>query len=287
MKISGDGKVVFGKFTNISPDVEIVFLNQGGNILIGDYCQIGSRVKIIVTSGDIKIDDWTSIHDGCLLLSTRGIKIGQHCWFGQNSVLDGTGGLTIGNSVRVGMYSQLWSHVAAGEQYEGCTLKGEKPIFIHDNVWLVGSCICSPGVTIEKFAVALSQSNITKSIRPFEVVGGSPAVTKPKMNFYQKFTLEQKFNLLKGWLQEFVQIQDDRFFVEFKKRQIHIFNSTQSIKFFCSSLDYEKNKNINKSNENVSVDLERKIYTKKYSTIEKTLFKFLADNKVRFLKDEC
>ena len=86
MKISGDGNIVVGKFCDISPDVEIVFLNTDGQIQIGDYCQIGSKVKIIVTNGRVSIDDWTTIHDSCLLLCSQGIKIGQHCWFGQHSV---------------------------------------------------------------------------------------------------------------------------------------------------------------------------------------------------------
>ena len=51
-----------------------------------------------------------------LILAEEEMKIGHNCWFGQHTVLDATGGLEIHNGVRVGMFSQIWTHVASGEQ---------------------------------------------------------------------------------------------------------------------------------------------------------------------------
>ena len=83
-------------------------------------------MKFVCDGGDVAIDDWTSFHDRCLVLSGKGVTIGQHGWVRTNTIIDGTGGITIGNGVRVGMYSQLWSHVAAGEQIEAarCSASG-------------------------------------------------------------------------------------------------------------------------------------------------------------------
>jgi len=113
--IADDPRIVVGKQTRIAPDVQFIF-HKDSRIVIGDYCIIGAGVKFVCDGGEVFIDDWTTLHDRCLVLSSEGVKIGQHCWFGQNTIIDGTGGITIGNGVRVGMYSQLWSHVAAGEQ---------------------------------------------------------------------------------------------------------------------------------------------------------------------------
>ena len=287
MQVVGKGTIVVGHQSIVSSDVEITFLDSEGTVYIGDYCNIASKVKIIVNKGSVFIDDWTSIHESCLLLCAENLKIGQHCWFGQHCVLDGTAGLTIGNSVRVGMYSQIWSHVAAGEQFEGCVLFSEKPVFIEDNVWLVGSCICSPGVTIKKFATALSQSVITKSIREYEVVAGSPASAKPNMCFYQPISLQAKFNMVVQWLNEFNQCVNGKYKILVNEDYICISCSNESIEFFCSNNSYKKSKIDNSLSQNVSVNLAEKIYTKKHTCLEEALFKFLSNNKVRFLRDNC
>ncbi|MDB3977635.1 acyltransferase [bacterium] len=286
MQVTGNGAVIVGKFTDISPDVEIVFLCSEGVVHIGDYCRISAKVKIVVNHGSVFIDDWTAIHDGCLLLCSKFLKIGQHCWFGQHCVLDGTAGLTIGNSVRVGMYSQIWSHVAAGEQFEGCILNGEKPVHIEDNVWLVGSCICSPGVTLGRFAIALSQSNIIKSVAEYQVVAGSPASLKPKMSFYKNITLKQKFNLITDWLYQFNYKHNQKYDIELSSDKVQISSFSDKIHFFCSSVDYHESKKQNNLTQNISVDLEVKVYTKKHTALEKTLFQFFSNNKVRFLRDD-
>lgn len=192
--------VKIGQRTQLGEDVKFVKAGTG-KVVIGDYCRIGAGVKFIVGDADITIGDWTTLHDNTLVLGGQGVTVGQHCWFGQNCILDGTGALTVGRGVRVGMYSQLWSHVAAGEQLEGCTLIGERPVVIEDEVWLVGSCIVASGVTLGKRLVALIGSNITKSFAGEVVLAGSPAKVKEGLSFYKEVTLDEKFSLLSGWSQ--------------------------------------------------------------------------------------
>lgn len=199
--VQGSGNVDISTTAQVSRDFQVIFQSPG-RVTIGDYCVIGPGVKLICAGGDVTIGDWTTLHDRCLLLSGKGVQIGAHCWFGQNSIIDGTGGITIGRGVRVGMYSQLWSHVAAGEQIEGCTLIGERPVVIEDDVWLVGSCIVASGVTIGRRTIALIGSNITKSCSSSMVLAGSPATPKPNLSFYRDITLDEKWELLEGWLRE-------------------------------------------------------------------------------------
>lgn len=199
--VQGNGSIEIASSAQISPEIQVIFQSPG-RITIGDYCVIGPGVKFVCAGGDVTIGDWTTLHDRCLVLSGKGVQIGAHCWFGQNTVIDGTGGMTIGRGVRVGMYSQLWSHVAAGEQIEGCTLIGERPVVIEDDVWLVGSCIVASGVTIGRRSVALIGSNITKSCNSNMVLAGTPAAPKPNISFYKDITLDEKWDLLNGWLNE-------------------------------------------------------------------------------------
>lgn len=201
IEVIGEGELVIGQRVSIQPGVQIIF-HRPAKVTISDYCNIGQGVKIICDGGDVTLGEWTTLHDRCLLLSTIGLQVGAHGWFGQHTVLDGTGGLTIGNGVRVGMYSQIWSHVAAGEQIEGCTLIGTRPVVIEDDVWLVGSCIVASGVTIGRRAVALIASNITKSWPAHSVLAGSPAVRKESLNFYKPIQADAQWQLLVGWLQQ-------------------------------------------------------------------------------------
>lgn len=284
MNITGMGEVEVGKDTVISPDAQFIF-HKPAKIKIGDYCVVGAGVKFLVNGGDITIQDWTSIHDGSLLLSGAGLFIGQHCWFGQYSVLDGTGGLKIGSGVRVGMYSQIWSHVAAGEQIEGCTLFGERPVSIGDDVWLVGSCVVASGVDIGKKTIALIGSNITKSQPENIVIAGSPATKKENLNFYKVISLEEKWTLLLKWLRDLSHEID-----------INISEFDSSIE--CSWMD--KNKKdlvvfVKKTDPKFSLDsrfstaticcISSKKYTKRLTNLEYKVLKYLAGNKARFLSD--
>jgi acetyltransferase-like isoleucine patch superfamily enzyme len=198
-QISGEGQVHVGKFTQIGAGAQIVFAKPG-TVEIGDYCAIGPGVKMVCSGGDVHIGDWSTLHDNCLVLSGTNVDIGPHCWFGQNCVIDGSGGLTVGKGVRVGMYSQIWSHVAAGEQIEGCTLIGERPVVVEDDVWLVGSCIVASGVTLGRRVVALIGSNITKSWPANSVLAGTPAALKPGLSFYRDISLDEKWTKMQEWL---------------------------------------------------------------------------------------
>lgn len=279
--IQGEGEVRIGERCTIAPSAQIIFA-QSGSVDIGDYCVIGPGVKIVVNGGVVRIGDWTSLHDNCLLLCTQGLTIGQHCWFGQNAVLDGSGGLTIGNGVRVGMFSQLWSHVAAGERIEGCTLYGMRPLVLEDDVWLVGSCICASGITIGRRTVALIASNITKSWGPELVIAGSPASVKEGLSFYQDITLDQKFSMLRSWLEEAVlgttmQLEESEHNEILSVRE----SDGTTVEFVRLASRFMQRQD-NDAQRTVCC-VENKRYTKRLTDIEQKLLKSLSGNKARFL----
>ena len=279
--ITGQGKVSTGRYTQIGEGAQIVFIKPG-KVTIGDYCNIGPGVKIVCSGGDVEIGDWTTLHDNCLVLSTQYAYIGEHCWFGQNCVIDGSGGLKIGQGVRVGMYSQIWSHVAAGEQIEGCTLYGERAVVIEDNVWLVGSCIVASGVTLGTRVVALIGSNITKSFLGGSVIAGTPAALKPGLSFYRDITLDEKWALLLNWMGEAAnELEltvtpegDDRLFV-------HAINSSNdSIAFVKKTATATALRNEHPA---LTVCcIEDKTYNKQLNSTERQVLKYLAGNKARF-----
>lgn len=285
IQIIGEGNVVVGKNTSVSPAAQIIF-HRPATVVIGDYCSIGPGVKFVVDGGPVAIGDWTTLHDQCLVLSTEGVRIGQHCWFGQNTVLDGTGGLTIGNGVRVGMYSQIWSHVAAGEQIEGCTLFGQRPVVIEDDVWLVGSCICASGVTIGRRTVALINSNITRSWPEEIVLAGSPAKQKNLLSFYKPVTLDEKWAMLRGWLNELVPtlgiVALDTSADRVMAYQWADPERAGEAIVFVKDNDKQAD-GLGLAGDVTVCNVDSKRYVKTYSEIERRVLKALAGNKARFL----
>ncbi|MEO5687574.1 MAG: acyltransferase [Burkholderiaceae bacterium] len=278
-------RVVLGVNTRVSPDVEFIF-HRDSRITIGDNCIINSGVKFVCDGGDVSIDDWSTLHDRCLVLSSQGVKIGQHCWFGQNSIIDGTGGMTIGNGVRVGMYSQLWSHVAAGEQMEGCTLYGRRPVTIEDDVWLVGSCIVASGLTLGRRSIALIGSNITRSTAPATVVAGSPATVKPGLEFYKTLGLDEKWAMLQSWLHEIATEQDlllDEISAGVLRFRTKEPSSTQELFFACSSADAAQ---LRQEFAATVCCVEDKRYNKRLTPLECRVLKNLAGNRARFYRLE-
>lgn len=277
---TGTGTVQIGKSTSIGEGAQIVFARPGV-VKIGDYCTIGPGVKIVCAGGDVTIGDWTTLHDNCLVMSGQHAVIGEHCWFGQNCVIDGTGGLRIGQGVRVGMYSQIWSHVAAGEQIEGCTLFGEREVVIEDDVWLVGSCVVSSGVTIGRRTVALTGSNITKSFAANSTIAGMPAAMKPSLSFYKDITLEEKWVLITDWMQSAA--EDLRTGVESAAPDLLVISAglDEGTVMFALTADTASVTRRNQPEATVCC-IEDKTYNKRYSPLEKRVLKFLAGNKARF-----
>ena len=281
-QIVGSGNAELGKFAHIGVGAQIIF-SKPCRVTIGDYCTIGPGVKLICSGGDISIGDWTTLHDNCLVLCGKAVTIDPHCWFGQNCVIDGSGGIAIGRGVRVGMYSQLWSHVAAGEQIEGCTLFGERPVVIEDDVWLVGSCIVASGVTLGRRTVALIGSNITKSWPANSVLAGMPAANKPGLSFYKELTLEDKWQLLQGWIEsappelEF-EVEAPAPLTLLVHRRAE--SSVDGIAFVRDAIEASS---LRRQRADLSVCcIEDKTYNKRLNSTEHHVLKFLAGNKARF-----
>lgn len=287
VKTVGEGAVHIGKKTELGENVTIIF-HKKANVFIGDYVRIGKNVKIICDGGDVFIGDWTTLHDSVLVLSKTGVRIAEHCWFGQNTILDGTGGLVIENGVRVGMYSQIWTHVAAGEQIEGCVLYGERPVKIESDVWLVGSCIVASGVSLGRRTVALIGSNITKSFPALSVIAGTPAQKKENLNFYKQISIEEKFRLLNEWVTQFkaeyscsneLEIYRD----DNKIVLTNFFDGQKEVLTFLKLLSqFEK---YTPTLKETVCCIESKRYTKSFSKLEGDILKYLSNNKARFYQE--
>jgi len=170
---------------------------------IGDECLIGFDNQIMAP--EFSMGDYCQLHNNCLNSGYNPIQMGHNCWIGQGSILNCTEKLTIGNNVRIGTNSQLWTHIASGELLEGCTMLGFKPLTIEDNVWIVGGAVISPGLVLARNSIIMTGSVLTKSTEPFHTYAGVPAKdVSDKLSFWKDVTQEDKFQMIQGFVKEFL-----------------------------------------------------------------------------------
>ncbi|WP_108649834.1 acyltransferase [Dongshaea marina] len=282
--VRGEGVILAPDNVSVDGVVDIRF-GSDSKIIIGDYVKFGKGVKIVSNGGDIHIGDWTTIHDNTLILSGVGVEIGQHCWFGQSCVLDGTGGLKIDDGVRVGMYSQVWSHVAAGELIEGCTLFSTNRVHLEKDVWLVGSCSVGSGVKIGCRTICLNGSNITRDLEDNIVVSGSPAKRLKGVSFYKSISLDKKMTLLNEWLCDYIESSDETLSmsIEADGKQIFVRSSTDELIIFKNYDEYLAHQGYGVVSK---LCVENKVYNKSGLQLEERIVDFLRGNKARFYYNE-
>ncbi len=254
---------------------------------VGDNCLIGFKNQILVP--EFELMDYSQLHNSCLCSGYKPLLIGNNCWIGQGAILNSFENLTLKNNVRMGG-SQIWTHVASGELLEGSNFFGAKPVTLEDDVWLMGfGHLITPGVTIRQGSVIMAGSTITKSTEPFKTYSGIPAkdITE-KLPAWTKKTLEQKFILMKNFVDEF------KIAYEKWSEQVIILstnNTTESdmIEFVESeggtklilfdNIDLNKFKNSKQS----LFDLNTKKYIKQRTAIEIDFIKFNLGYRARFI----
>jgi acetyltransferase-like isoleucine patch superfamily enzyme len=159
-----------GVGVQIDPSAQFINVE---NLEIGDHSYIGPGVRVI--GGSFSVGEYSKIHNGCYIYPKSGIKLGHCTWIGQGSHLDGTGGISAGHNIGIGINSALYSHIRHGDIAEGCMLDNDGFLEIGDDVWFVGMCLVSP-VKVEDKSVALLGSVVTRDMKTNSVYAGNPAL---------------------------------------------------------------------------------------------------------------
>jgi maltose O-acetyltransferase len=104
------------------------------------------------------------------------IELGDNVFFNFNCVVLDVAKVTIGSYVLIGPNVQIYTAthpLDAQKRREGQELG--KPIVIGDDVWIGGSAVICPGVTIGNKSVIGAGAVVVKDVPPNVVVGGNPA----------------------------------------------------------------------------------------------------------------
>ncbi len=103
------------------------------------------------------------------------IKTGNKVFFNFNCVVLDVASVSIGNNVFFGPAVQIYTVNHPLDAAERRTLQEQAlPVTIADDVWIGGSAVILPGVSIGAGTVIAAGSVVTKDIPPGVVAGGNP-----------------------------------------------------------------------------------------------------------------
>ena len=118
-------------------------------------------------------DASSAIYRNVDLRSPYRISVGSYCNINKNVVLDGRGGIRIGNNVDIAQEVNIWSEQ---HDYNDSTYKAvNKEVQIDDYVWIASRATILPGVHINRGAVVATGAVVTKDVPSLAIVAGVPA----------------------------------------------------------------------------------------------------------------
>jgi len=104
------------------------------------------------------------------------VKVGEHTWIGPYTLLDGTGGLSIGSWCAVSAGVHIYTHDSSMWAVSGGkSPTARKAVTIEDCCYIGPQSIVTMGVTIGAHSVVGGHSFVNQDVDPYSVVVGAPA----------------------------------------------------------------------------------------------------------------
>ncbi|MBT8491815.1 MAG: acyltransferase [Deltaproteobacteria bacterium] len=116
----------------------------------------------------------TSIYDSSLVLGD--VQVGEGVWIGPFTVLDGSGGLRIGDRACISAGVQIYSHDTVARTLTGGTAKNHiAPVSIGARAYLAPNVVVAAGVSIGVQCVVGAQSFVSSDVPDRCIAVGAPA----------------------------------------------------------------------------------------------------------------
>jgi acetyltransferase-like isoleucine patch superfamily enzyme len=115
----------------------------------------------------------TSVYDNVLVLGD--VRVGKNCWIGPNVILDGSGGLEIGDNCSISAGVQIYSHDSVDWAISGGRNEYKyKKTKIGNNVYIAPNVIIQKGITIGNKVIIGANSFVNCDIPNNSKAYGSP-----------------------------------------------------------------------------------------------------------------
>lgn len=138
-----------------------------------------------VSFGDVFVDRWeranrlgfganSSIYDSSLVIGD--VKVGENCWIGPYTILDGSGGLYIGDFCTISAGVQIYTHDNVKATLSSGVLPIERlGVAIGHNTYIAPNVVISKGVKIGHHCIVATGSFVNKSFPECSILAGIPA----------------------------------------------------------------------------------------------------------------
>lgn len=146
--------------------------------------EVNRRYKRKLPFGEYVVDRWekaqllgfgegTSIYDSSYVYGD--VLVGKNCWIGPYTILDGSGGLSIGNNCSISAGVQIYSHdtvqwAITGGEAERATARTQ----IGDNCYIGPNTVIAKGVTIGSGCIVGAGSLVLHDLPAGSKAFGSP-----------------------------------------------------------------------------------------------------------------
>lgn len=122
----------------------------------------------------------SSIYDNSYVFGD--VSIGENTWVGPFTVIDGSGGLSIGSNCTISVGVHIYTHDNIGQTITGRKIPIQRePVTIGNCTYIGPNTIISKGNTIGSHCIIGANSFINSSIPDFSVAVGSPAKISGKV----------------------------------------------------------------------------------------------------------
>jgi len=119
----------------------------------------------------------TSIYDSSIVLGD--VTVGSYCWIGPNTILDGSGNLTIGDHCDISAGSHIYTHDTLNRVISGGEIT-YAPVRIGSHCYIGPNVIIAKGVTIGDYVVIGANSLVNSDIPSNSKGWGTPFKIKGK-----------------------------------------------------------------------------------------------------------
>lgn len=152
-------------------------------LLVEEYHR--RRWRRHVSAGDGLLDRWeraarlgfgtgASVYDSALVIGD--VRVGRETWIGPQAVLDGSGGLTIGDHCSISAGVQIYTHDTIRWALSGGAVASERAATsVGSETYIGPNAIVAKGVTIGSRCIVGSGSLVLRDIPDGSVAYGTPA----------------------------------------------------------------------------------------------------------------
>jgi acetyltransferase-like isoleucine patch superfamily enzyme len=115
----------------------------------------------------------TSIYDSSLVIGD--VRVGENTWIGPFTILDGSGGLEIGDNCSIAAGVQVYSHESIFWALSAGRMKYTQAQTVIGNCCYIGpNTVVNKGVTIGNHCLVGAQSLVNVNLKAYSIAAGSP-----------------------------------------------------------------------------------------------------------------